>query len=152
MQIAGAAGDLVEVTLVGYEFPHIARDRYDSNWLKVQTSVSLEGRSWTTVDPCLTTIEVEVLADWLDALADDRPADAELLFTEPALEFEVGKANEQNVRLQIWFGPGARPPWRPGFAGDRDFGASFEVAPTELRFAAADLRRQLERYPTRARE
>jgi hypothetical protein len=149
MRLVGVNEDAGELTIAGYEFPEIHDEPWDSNWLVMETTATVDGQSWTTRDPCLLTLDVEQLADWLEALGNERPVESELHFMEHNLAFELEGVGDL-VRMRIWFGCGARPAWKGNEpAGRRDFAARIAVPSKALLDAAEDLKRQLARYPTR---
>jgi hypothetical protein len=134
----------VRLTIVGYQFPEIIGDEWDSNWLIVDGSASLEGRDWRFRDPCLTTFEAIELANWLEACARGTAGKTYCGFTEPNLEFEL--LNPQTLRIS--FALEAAPPWSK--AGDELVQHSFNVpVGPSLSEAAADLHRQLQNFPVR---
>ena len=51
------------MSLVGYQFPDLEDDEYDSNWLNVKIEVSNERGKWSAIDPALLTYEVEWLIE-----------------------------------------------------------------------------------------
>ncbi|WP_144096040.1 hypothetical protein [Croceicoccus sediminis] len=128
-----------------YQFPDIVDDEWDSNWLIVAGEADLDGRSWSFRDPCLTTFEVERLANWLDGIAVHEPVRSICGFTEPNLEFEC--VSDKSVRIS--FSMEALPPWAPPDSDVGDIG--FEVPiDNALSATASCLRRMLSRFPIRA--
>src|SRR6185312_7650655 len=89
MQLRGVDGQSVELHIVGYQFPHLATVEYDSNWLRIEGQVHHPRGQWSFQDPCLLTYEVSRLADWLDALAQEKPDSDQIDFTEPNLSFRI---------------------------------------------------------------
>ena len=61
MRLVGRDG-VLELTLVGYQFPHLATVPWDSNWLNVRVRVQHPQGNWTAQDPCLLTYDVAGLA------------------------------------------------------------------------------------------
>jgi hypothetical protein len=148
--LAGENGDRLEVTVVGYEFPAIEGDEYDSNWLNIRISATNDRGSWTATHPSLTTGDVATLADWLQAIADEKDVNAKLGFLEPNLSFELVDRNDR-VRLRAWFELESRPRWaHSAIAGERDLCVDLVLRRDDLRAAAASLRAQLRRFPPRA--
>jgi hypothetical protein len=133
-----------QLTIVDYQFPHLTDDHWDANWLMISGSVQLSGKAWNFKDPCLTTFEALGLADWLEACAHGAPEKPYCSFTEPVLQFDLPDAGT----LRVSFALEASPPW--GKQGDDwdKHGFNLPVGP-QLLTAAADLRRQLERFPVR---
>ena len=74
MLLAGAGGNELELAIVGYQFPEVRTDPWDSNWLLVSVRVVTAEGSWDVVDPCLTTWEAKHLVRWLVNAAARDPA------------------------------------------------------------------------------
>ncbi|MBI2832157.1 MAG: hypothetical protein HYX79_07870 [Chloroflexi bacterium] len=90
MHISGSDGSLFEMKVVGYEFPEIQTEEYDSNWLRIRTHiVHLARGEWNSIDASLLTWEVEELADWFDAIAKGHRVESVQSFTEPNLSFRA---------------------------------------------------------------
>ncbi len=126
-----------------YQFPEITDDDWDSNWLMVHGDAVLDGKGWSFSDPCLTTFELERLADWLDQVSRGRAEKPFCGFTEPNLDFK--RVSDDEVRIA--FSLEALPPWRK-----RDGEIGFNVPINDQLGAAANsLRALLTRFPIRAR-
>lgn len=141
----GPKGSL-RLCVEGYQFPNLLNEEWDSDWLMVVGEAVLDGKLWRFRDPCLTTFEVERLADWLDQIAAGGAKRAFCGFTEPNLDFE--RRSDQSIR--IGFSMEALPPW---VDHESDFGAiGFDVPITDdLKIAARSLRTLLSLYPVRVR-
>src|SRR3954452_11841563 len=75
MQLASRDGHSLDLKILGYQFPHLETQQYDSNWLIVSGNVTGPIGSWQFSDPFLLTYEAERLASWMDAVADgNRPS------------------------------------------------------------------------------
>ncbi|MEL6531188.1 MAG: hypothetical protein AAFQ27_14615 [Pseudomonadota bacterium] len=129
-----------------YEFPKIANDYWDSNWLIITGHAVLNGKSWSFRDPCLTTFEVQRLADWLDEVSSGNSEKKFCSFTEPNLDFAL----VHDVALRIAFSHEALPPWsnQPRDCGEIGFEIPID---DRLVAAASTLRTLLMRFPIRAR-
>lgn len=140
----GPTGSL-SITVERYEFPEITNDEWDSNWLIVNGHAVLDGKSWSFRHPCLTTFELERLANWLDHVFLGKAENAYCGFTEPNLDFE--RLSELEVRIA--FSLEALPPW---CKRDGDFGEiGFNIPINDrLAVAANSLRALLNRFPIRA--
>jgi hypothetical protein len=150
MRLAGANGHGLELTLLGYQFPTVKDDYWDANWLTIRISAANDQGSWNATDASLLTGEVASLAEWLDAIVEERPAAREIDFTEPNLSFELIEGNDR-IRLRAWFELELRPRWAPWEeVPQRDLCVDLDVARDDLRAAAASLRDQLGRFPPRA--
>lgn len=140
----GPTGSL-RISVERYQFPEITDDEWDSNWLIVCGDAELDGKSWTFRDPCLTTFELEHLANWLDQVFKDEAKNEYCDFTEPNLGFE--RLSELEVRIA--FSLESLPPW---YESDGDFGEiGFNIPINDqLPAAANSLRALLDRFPIRA--
>ncbi len=149
--LTGQNDHRLELSLLGYQFPTIDDDEWDSNWLNIRISAINDQGSWTATDASLLTGEVGRLADWLQAIAENSDADAELDFIEPNLAFELVEANGL-VRLRAWFELELRPRWAPADeVPARDLCVDLTLSREDLRAAAEALRAQLRQFPARAR-
>jgi hypothetical protein len=144
MIFRGKHGITFELQIDGYQFPAIEGEIEDANWLMVRGAVSLPEGAWTFVDPCLTTIECEGLADWLDRVAEGSVNEPVLFFTEPNLGFEYAAHPVEMMTVRLSYE--CAPPWA-GIAGTA---VSFPLSLNEPREAARSLRAALARFPPRA--
>lgn len=142
----GPTGSL-RIGVERYQFPKITDDDWDSNWLIINGDAVLDGKSWTFRDPCLTTFEMERLANWLDQVFSGKVEKAFCGFTEPNLDFE----RVSDVADRIAFSLEALPPWskRDGDLGEIGFNVPID---DRLGAAASCLRAFLTRFPIRARD
>lgn len=148
--LTGQNGHRLELELLGYQFPTIEDDEWDSNWLNIRVSATNDRGSWSATDPSLATVDVAQLADWLETIAERKEATRDLEFIEPNLAFELAETNE-SVRLRAWFELELRPQWAPADeVPARDLCVEIEVSRDDLRGAADSLRDQLRRFPPRA--
>ncbi|MBI3351265.1 MAG: hypothetical protein HY036_01660 [Nitrospirae bacterium] len=150
MKLIGTDGQMFELRIVGYQYPDLETEEFDSNWLQIEGKVTHPKDSWTFTDPCLLTYEVAELAKWLESLAENRALSRTLRFIEPNLSFEF-RENPFPRTLRIYLDLEARPRWARGEkANAEDIWVEFPVSDDVLRQAADSLRRQLEKYPKRA--
>jgi hypothetical protein len=142
MFLEGTNGSL-RLRLLRYEFPEITDDRWDSNWLVVFGEGHIDGRRWRFESPCLSTVEVGALVDWLHKVANGEEVD-EIGFMEPHLEFDlIGRSH-----VRVSFALEAAPPWVDGYDLDNRIGFDILIGP-QLANAAADLRSQFDAFPVR---
>jgi hypothetical protein len=142
---AGPSGSL-RLTVERYQFPEILNDEWDSNWLIIAGAAVLDEKSWSFRDPCLTTFEMQWLADWLDQIAAGEAKPTSCGFTEPNLDFE--RLSDESIR--IGFSLESLPPWidRAGDFGEVGFSIPIDE---HLSIAAGNLRKILLQFPVRAR-
>lgn len=152
MYLSGPDTTAFQLNIVGYEFPHTEHERFDSDWLDIETRVIDPRGNWSSTAPIMLTWDVAELADWLEALASDQPTRSSVSFLEPNLRFELAERSSSRITIRVYFEQESRPPWAPawfGFSGVD--GTSLELHPTAdaLRQAATDLRTQLQQFPIR---
>jgi hypothetical protein len=145
MKLNSSNANSFELKIIGYEFPEIKNDYYDSNWLMVQIDIVSSQGIWNATFPALLTFEVEQLANWLnsiDSIKDD-PQGCALI--EPYLDFQfTTKANGQQF-LNVSLGMEMLPNW----VTSNEFEIEFPVHEIDLPQIAKDLRLELERFPQR---
>ncbi|CAN5877238.1 hypothetical protein BH24DEI2_BH24DEI2_01590 [soil metagenome] len=148
MKLSEGDNTSLELTVAGYEFPNLENEPYDSDWLYITIRVTHPRGSWTSTDPSLLTDEVAPLADWLEAIADVRTVESETGFIEPNLSFVLLEGDVRKVR--VYFELESRPSWAAAaWAGLEDLWLEFAVVPDMLRDAAASLRSQSAKFPSR---
>ncbi|MEN5090544.1 hypothetical protein ABE458_07625 [Pseudomonas protegens] len=98
----------VELEILGYQFPE-SHDSLDGNWLLVRGRIQHPQGAWSFDDACLTTFELDQLAQWLQTLEQPEGPPRPCWFTEPCLEFHYLGGPEPQI--QIHFCLEAAPPW-----------------------------------------
>jgi len=151
MELHGPGSDSFELRVIGYKSVQEPDDVREANWLRIHTRATLDARTWQTIHVSLLTWEVQELAEWAESLAAAAPQKSELSFTAPNLWFEVQSWSEERVSFRIYFEREHRPPWVESDSGVGEVWAELECAPQELRDWAADLRRQLQKFPPRGK-
>ena len=150
MRLETEDGQSLELRILGYQYPDLETEEYDSNWLNVEGKVAHPRGNWKFRDPCLLTYEASRLADWLDSLARGTLSSEEVSFIEPNISFRSVESPEGGS-LRVYFELEARPPWAPSdVVEDEQCSIDFRLSEFELRRAAASLRDQLTNYPQRA--
>lgn len=143
MKLTGAS-TAFELRIVGYEFPEIIGEKYDSNWLLIEGHVTHAAGSWVFCHPCMLTFDVVELADWLEQCAKNKLSDMVLHFLEPNIWFSLVNCNT----LRVCFDAEALPSWIPlEYTSEQDFYCDFPVNEIILIEAARQLRDQLARFP-----
>lgn len=150
MRLETADGHAFELRILGYQYPDLRTEEYDSNWLIVEGKVTHPRGGWTFRDPCLLTYEASRLADWLGSFAGGVPSSNEVGFIEPNISFRSVNS-PTGLNLRVYFELEARPPWASSDVDeDEQCWIDFPVSEFELHRAAASLRNQLKKYPQRA--
>lgn len=152
MRLTGSEGNELALRLVGYQFPAVTQDPWDSNWLLVALRVVTAQGTWEVVDPCLTTWEVKHLVRWLvNAAARDQVA-ADMTLTEPNLSITARSQPGDGARVLVsaCFDLELRPPWAGLPSGGMgSLCIELDVARPDLARAAASLLGDLVRFPQR---
>lgn len=169
MRISDVRAQILELEIVGYQFPDeasrlasrerakvagiqaalVPRNKHDDNWLMVRGYVETDRGRWDFLEPCLDTWEAQELVGWLRG-ASSGERRGTLGFTEPVLEFATAtpEPGGRTVKVVANFGLEGRPPWVSS--------ETFEQSPVEFVFttealaeAALTLERELASYPVR---
>jgi len=105
---------MVGLSPVAYEFPELAGDRDDSNWLIIEGLVRSLSEEWSFRQPALEVDDIESIVFWLRNVADGRVApspkdgrgklDPTLGFVEPNIGFTLaGQASGiSTLRISLW--------------------------------------------------
>jgi hypothetical protein len=137
---------IVELQILGYQFPHLETEEYDSNWLIVAGNVTHPRGSWQFIQPCLLTYEAEQLASWMDAVAYAELPYDDCGFIEPNLEFRA-LLNIDRPVLRVYFDLEARPSWATKV---EEIFVDFAIEDLDLKSIAQQWRTELSAYPQRA--
>ncbi len=147
MKLASKDGrSIVELQILGYQFPYLETKEYDSNWLIVAGNVMHQSGSWQFTDPCLLTYEAEQLASWMDLVADTELPSGSCDFTEPTLEFRT-LLNIDRPVLRVYFDLKARPSWATKV---EEIFVEFAIEDIDRRSIGQQWRTELSAYPQRA--
>ena len=142
-------GDGVELTLhvLGYQFPDKI-DYWDGNWLIIEGAVTHPQGSWHFRDACLTSFELQQLAEWLDGVGQGNPDPNSGYFTEPCLEFKYSR--EPESMIDVILAHECAPPWLVTWQ-DRAEGTRlrFPLSINDPLALAAAVRGLLEQFPVR---
>lgn len=169
MKLTGP-GKFFELRILGYEFPNIVDERYDSDWLIIKGHVEcyLTGR-WSFCYPSMLTFEVMRLINFLEACMHDEVTHTQCGFFEPNIRFslinrklwpnsETGPSATPATlmsgldynTLRICFDAESLPPWiSMEYTDKHDLYCDFPINPAILADAARSLRDQLAIFPQR---
>ena len=151
MLLTTGDGRRLVLTIVGYQFPALEDDEWDSNWLNVRIDADDGREAWASTDPSLLTFEAQALADWLDDLSHGEVREPPG-FVEPNLRFEATAWDDSEATVRVFFELESRPPGAASrVVGEHPLWIDFTLSRPELHNAAVSLRDQLDRYPPRAR-
>jgi hypothetical protein len=147
MQFIGKDGQLVELRVLGYQFPTGTDHEWDKNWLRIYVNVKSEIGFWQTIDPSLTTWEVHKLIEWFNDLSRNNDVEfAEMLFVEPNLSFEILEKSENLKTIQIKFNAESK---LQSVDEDKEYFVVFQFSNQELATIARDLNNELSKFPVR---
>jgi hypothetical protein len=132
----------LKMEVIGYQFPAFEKEPYDADWLNIKIQVKHPKGNWKAIDPCLLTFEIKQLIEWFEKICEEKGVEKHLYFTEPCLEFEILKD-----KLRVFFSHKFAPPWIKDYT--EEFFIDFTVSQPELKRAAQNLQRELERFPIR---
>jgi hypothetical protein len=146
----GPNGDYLELRVRGYQFPQIADDFYDANWLQVEADAAIGGRTWNTCDPSFCTFELSSLAEWLQSLARGDATDT-FEVTEPNYRFSsLGLNSDGKWSIRVLLELEVRPAWSArDSAYHNDCWIDLALSREELLQWASDLEAQLRSFPIR---
>ena len=148
MRLADHSGNEFQLVILGYQHPDVHEDRWDSNWLLVSGTVSTAaGLQWQFSAPCVTTFELEELAEWLDELSDDGRGPGQFDFTEPHVRFAYVPWPKRTLQLTL-SGEGA-PPQTSLQGREATVTLDFPLSEADAAELAAQIRDALADFPPR---
>lgn len=151
MIFTGVDNQTVEFKISNYQYPEITDGSWDGNWLNIYLNVKSKVGNWQTVDPSLTTWEVQELINWFDILSkNSKPEYFEIGFTEPNLTFELlSNFNAEPKKIRIKFDLESRP---QSATDDKEYFVDIVADNLELKRISEDIENELSKYPERKPE
>jgi hypothetical protein len=146
MKLINQDGSFFALDAVGYQYPDIQDDYWESNWLVIQIQLQLLEQSWSIKDPCLTTFELQILLDWLHRFSINAPGNNSLGFTESYVQFEfiIDYNRGQSLRINYRLPPNGRNnSWKDNISID------FPLRRVPFNALVEDLQAQLTKFPQR---
>src|SRR6266704_1192593 len=147
MRLVGSQGIELVLDVVGYQFPGITDSLDDANWLRVSGALRHPRGDWHFEDPCLTTHELEHLAEWFEGVANGNANPDDGYFTEPCLHFRLEHEPEAAISLQMAYE--CAPPWVQGDDRFEGIILVFPLAMNDPHEAARAVRKMLSKFPKR---
>ena len=148
MIFSGVDSQTVELKITNYQFPDNQDGDWDGNWLNIYLKVDSIVGKWQTIDPSLTTWEIQEIIDWFDKLSNDKEPEFRLMtFTEPNLSFEL--LSEPTVKkklIRINFDLESRP---KSATNDNDYFVDILADNDEINELIKGLKNELSEYPER---
>ncbi len=148
MTFKGINDQTVELKITNYQFPENQDGDWDGNWLNIYLKVDSKVGKWQTIDPSLTTWEVQEIIDWFDKLSADKEPEFRLMtFTEPNLSFELLNEPTDNTKLiRIKFDLESRP---KSAKDDKEYFVDISADKDKLIAIKKGLNDELSKYPER---
>jgi hypothetical protein len=148
MIFSGVDDQTVELRITNYQYPDVIAGDWDGNWLNIYLNVKSNVGHWQTVDPSLTTWEVQNLIDWFRDLSNNKkPEYIDLGFTEPNLSFElINSADSPVKKFRIKFDLESRP---QSATDEKEYFVDCIADNIELSKLSAGLALEFEKYPER---
>lgn len=148
MIFSGVDSQTVELKITNYQFPDNQEGDWDGNWLNIYLKVDSKVGKWQTIDPSLTTWEVQEIIDWFDQLSADKDPEFRLMtFTEPNLSFELlNEPTDNNKLIRIKFDLECRP---KSATDDKEYFVDVSADRDELITIKKGLKDELNKYPER---
>ena len=139
---------MIELKIASYQYPEIKDGDWDSNWLNIYLNVKSELGHWQTVDPSLTTWDVQRLIKWFEYLSNNlQPEHTDICFLEPYLSFELLNSFDSEPKtIRIKFDLEFRP---QSATNDQEYFVDFIADNQELKRIKLDLEKELGNYPER---
>jgi hypothetical protein len=142
-------GDRVGLSLgvLSYQFPDSV-DYWDANWLIIDGHVVHPRGPWAFREPCLTSFELQQLAEWFDGVELGHLDPDRGYFTEPGLEFSYVATPEPAVAVLL--AHECAPPWITDHHDRLDgIRLHFPLSANRPQVLAASMRDLLARFPVR---
>jgi len=168
MRLTDVEGQVIELQVVGYQFPEdasrrssrdnaaqagitgtvVGQNKHDDNWLMIRGHVEAAKGAWDFVEPCLETWEAREFCGWLEFAANGQPC-GPINFLEPNIAFKSATPEPDRGRMRLVsnFALESRPPWTE--PDDFDELIEFVFTTEELRARASSLSENLGRFPER---
>ena len=148
MIFRGIDDQTVELKITNYQYPDINDGDWDGNWLNIYINVKSKVGNWQTIDPSLTTWEVQELINWFDTLSNNYPSEyTDISFTEPNLSFELLNDYKSDTKtIRIKFNLETRP---QSASDDKEYFVDVFADNNELKKISTELKSELNKYPRR---
>jgi hypothetical protein len=139
----------IELKILGYEFPEITNDEWDSNWLNIFINAKSNDKHWKASHPSITTFEFNELINWFENISNNKSVKNKIIeFTEPNLSFELlNDFNSEMKEINIIFGLELSP-IRPVNYKEKYY-IKFRVNNEKIKEYVEELKNEVKKYPKR---
>ena len=149
MRLTNSAGEELEITVSGYEFPDRdkihTQDKWVLNWLNIAIKAKHGLGTWTATCACTLTWHLSKWIEWLEDIGARRSDDKTFLACE--LELQMSVISQNPLTIQVVLAYEFRPPWLTG--EKENLSMDFVLSADTLAAMISYLKAQLEQYPTR---
>lgn len=156
MRLGSDVGDVLELSIDGYQFPEAEDLSRRYSWHMVRGRARAAAETWDFRWPALTCTESPRLAAWLRAVADasagcrttPTPVPARTRFIEPNLAFDIESCQDDLAVIRVELDLEFRAPANRAdhYAGHPNL-LQISLSPQQLIDAAAAWEDDLVRYP-----
>jgi hypothetical protein len=101
MKILSPEGSSFTLSIMGYQFPDLVSGNPSTNWLFAKIIINIPPQSFTIIDPCLETEDIDKMIEWFQQLREGDYHVVWCTFTEPIIVFEVFESSEHVMNLRI---------------------------------------------------
>lgn len=152
----------VSLSPIGYQFPDITDDQWDSNWLMIRGTARTPDEEWTFEDPAMLVHEAVAFGVWLHDVAagraslieDDKdshvwPGATQNL--EPNIGLGLVESTKGSATLRIFLRAESGPPrvQRDDQLSDMDFSFDLTTSRDAIEHAAEEWDAELVKFPER---
>ena len=133
-----------ELIVKSYEYPNHFNNKYDywdSNWLMINCNIVDGKNTWSFIEPCFTTFEINNLIEWFIKIDTNDYSKTDIMFVEPLIKFEVLK---DNLRLRL--SGESKPKW---FTSENDYIIDFMLNDINFKLISEQLRSDSKNFPER---
>ena len=158
----GETEGFLSLSPVGYQFPDITDDQWDSNWLMIRGTARTPDEEWTFEDPAMTVHEAVGLGVWLHDVAagratlieDDEDSHVWRGATqnlEPNIGLGLVQSTEDSATLRVFLWAESGPPsvQRDDQLSDMEFFFDLTTSRAAIERAAEEWDSELVKFPER---
>jgi len=134
--------------VIGYEFEN-AKEFYDANWLTIKIDASDENYTWSAIDHCLLTTELNELYEWVDSIDNNCRGNLSIDFMENELRFKYeGDSKIFTVICDFNFHPKGES-FVYGEDGDSEYEINFHFDKSNKQGLVKSIKRFIDKFPVK---